>query len=160
MCVDRLFFRGLRSHFSLIQKCLPSFDVQLGGYRWNAGLVPYDPRWQVVGKWYFYFVLTHVLQDTYTAQATVGDVNKGLTNHKVAVLCVLSCKLIMPTIAQNLESSDTALLAFGNYLLDHCCKTKNNILHAMLNAPTCSTVTRLIIERQWGWGRWTLGADA
>lgn len=34
--------------------------------------------------------------DTYTAQATVGDVNKGLTNHK------------------NLESSDTALLVFGN----------------------------------------------
>jgi len=34
--------------------------------------------------------------DTYTAQATVGDVSRGLTNHK------------------NLESSDTALLAFGN----------------------------------------------
>ncbi|KAF7980211.1 hypothetical protein HWV62_39313 [Athelia sp. TMB] len=33
---------------------------------------------------------------TYTAQATVGDVNKGVTNHK------------------NLESSDVALLAFGN----------------------------------------------
>ena len=34
--------------------------------------------------------------ETYTAQATVGDVNKGVTNHK------------------NLESSDTALLVFGN----------------------------------------------
>jgi len=34
--------------------------------------------------------------DTYTAQATVGDVNKAVTNHK------------------NLESDDTALLVFGN----------------------------------------------
>ncbi|KAH9942858.1 glycosyl hydrolases family 38 N-terminal domain-containing protein [Amylocystis lapponica] len=34
--------------------------------------------------------------DTYTAQATVGDVNKGLTNHK------------------NIESSDISLLVFGN----------------------------------------------
>ncbi|KAI0338667.1 hypothetical protein BDW22DRAFT_1362757 [Trametopsis cervina] len=42
-------------------------------------------------------VLCHMTPvDTYTAQATVGDVNKGVTNHK------------------NLESSDTALLVFGN----------------------------------------------
>ncbi|KII92975.1 glycoside hydrolase family 38 protein [Plicaturopsis crispa FD-325 SS-3] len=42
-------------------------------------------------------VLCHMTPvDTYTAQATVGDVNKGLTNHK------------------NIESSDTALLVFGN----------------------------------------------
>ncbi|KAI0085525.1 glycoside hydrolase family 38 protein [Irpex rosettiformis] len=42
-------------------------------------------------------VLCHMTPvDTYTAQATVGDVNKGITNHK------------------NLESSDTALLVFGN----------------------------------------------
>jgi alpha-mannosidase len=34
--------------------------------------------------------------DTYTAQASVGDVNKGVTNHK------------------NLESSASALLVFGN----------------------------------------------
>ncbi|KAL9710479.1 Glycoside hydrolase, 38 vacuolar alpha mannosidase [Leucoagaricus gongylophorus] len=34
--------------------------------------------------------------NTYTAQATADDANKGLTNHK------------------NLESSDTALLVFGN----------------------------------------------
>ncbi|KIJ07646.1 glycoside hydrolase family 38 protein [Paxillus involutus ATCC 200175] len=34
--------------------------------------------------------------ETYTAQATVGDMNKGITNHK------------------NLESNDTALLVFGN----------------------------------------------
>ncbi|KAJ3513202.1 hypothetical protein NMY22_g15114 [Coprinellus aureogranulatus] len=34
--------------------------------------------------------------DTYTAQATIGDVKKGMENHK------------------NLESSDTALLVFGN----------------------------------------------
>lgn len=34
--------------------------------------------------------------DTYTAQATVDDIRKGVTNHK------------------NLESSDTALLVFGN----------------------------------------------
>ncbi|KAG7087583.1 hypothetical protein E1B28_013537 [Marasmius oreades] len=42
-------------------------------------------------------VLCHMTPvDTYTAQATVGDVNKGLTNHK------------------NVESSDTSLLVFGN----------------------------------------------
>ncbi|EIN03570.1 glycoside hydrolase family 38 protein [Punctularia strigosozonata HHB-11173 SS5] len=42
-------------------------------------------------------VLCHMTPvDTYTAQATVGDVNKGITNHK------------------NLESNDTALLVFGN----------------------------------------------
>ncbi|KAH8829151.1 glycosyl hydrolases family 38 N-terminal domain-containing protein [Flagelloscypha sp. PMI_526] len=42
-------------------------------------------------------VLCHMTPvDTYTAQATVGDVQKGLTNHK------------------NLESGDTALLVFGN----------------------------------------------
>ncbi|KAJ3503870.1 hypothetical protein NLJ89_g8237 [Agrocybe chaxingu] len=42
-------------------------------------------------------VLCHMTPvDTYTAQATVGDVNRGLTNHK------------------NLESSDTSLLVFGN----------------------------------------------
>ncbi|KAK1215351.1 Glycoside hydrolase, 38 vacuolar alpha mannosidase [Marasmius sp. AFHP31] len=42
-------------------------------------------------------VLCHMTPvDTYTAQATVGDVNKGVTNHK------------------NIESSDTSLLVFGN----------------------------------------------
>lgn len=42
-------------------------------------------------------VLCHMTPvDTYTAQATVGDVNKGITNHK------------------NLESDATALLVFGN----------------------------------------------
>ncbi|KAA1467023.1 hypothetical protein DENSPDRAFT_876986 [Dentipellis sp. KUC8613] len=42
-------------------------------------------------------VLCHMTPvDTYTAQATVGDVQKGLTNHK------------------NLESNSTALLVFGN----------------------------------------------
>ncbi|TFK68127.1 glycoside hydrolase family 38 protein [Pluteus cervinus] len=42
-------------------------------------------------------VLCHMTPvDTYTAQATVGDVMKGLTNHK------------------NVESSDKALLVFGN----------------------------------------------
>ncbi|KAF9459521.1 glycoside hydrolase family 38 protein [Collybia nuda] len=42
-------------------------------------------------------VLCHMTPvDTYTAQATVGDVNKGQTNHK------------------NLESSKEALLVFGN----------------------------------------------
>ncbi|KAI0041688.1 glycoside hydrolase family 38 protein [Auriscalpium vulgare] len=42
-------------------------------------------------------VLCHMTPvDTYTAQATVGDVNKGVTNHK------------------NLESSSTSLLVFGN----------------------------------------------
>ncbi|KAF9070390.1 glycosyl hydrolases family 38 N-terminal domain-containing protein [Rhodocollybia butyracea] len=42
-------------------------------------------------------VLCHMTPvDTYTAQATVGDVQKGINNHK------------------NLESSDTSLLIFGN----------------------------------------------
>ncbi|KAK7035350.1 Glycoside hydrolase, 38 vacuolar alpha mannosidase [Paramarasmius palmivorus] len=42
-------------------------------------------------------VLCHMTPvDTYTAQATAGDVNKGITNHK------------------NIESSDTSLLVFGN----------------------------------------------
>ncbi|KAJ6573329.1 glycoside hydrolase family 38 protein [Mycena sp. CBHHK59/15] len=42
-------------------------------------------------------VLCHMTPvDTYTAQATVGDVNRAVTNHK------------------NLESSDTSLLVFGN----------------------------------------------
>ncbi|KAI0319402.1 glycoside hydrolase family 38 protein [Amylostereum chailletii] len=42
-------------------------------------------------------VLCHMTPvDTYTAQATVGDVNKGQSNHK------------------NLESNSTALLVFGN----------------------------------------------
>ncbi|KAK7679936.1 hypothetical protein QCA50_016882 [Cerrena zonata] len=42
-------------------------------------------------------VLCHMTPvDTYTAQATVGDVNKGISNHK------------------NLESSDMSLLVFGN----------------------------------------------
>ncbi|KAI0654605.1 galactose mutarotase-like domain-containing protein [Cubamyces menziesii] len=44
-----------------------------------------------------YPVLCHMTPvDTSTAQATVGDINKGLTNHK------------------NLESSDISLLVFGN----------------------------------------------
>ncbi|KAJ7113374.1 glycoside hydrolase family 38 protein [Mycena epipterygia] len=42
-------------------------------------------------------VLCHMTPvDTYTAQATVGDVNRAVSNHK------------------NLESSDTSLLVFGN----------------------------------------------
>ncbi|THH30155.1 hypothetical protein EUX98_g4044 [Antrodiella citrinella] len=42
-------------------------------------------------------VLSHMTPvDTYTAQATVGDIYKGVTNHK------------------NLESSETSLLVFGN----------------------------------------------
>ncbi|KAF7337346.1 Glycoside hydrolase family 38 protein [Mycena sanguinolenta] len=42
-------------------------------------------------------VLCHMTPvDTYTAQASVGDVNRAITNHK------------------NLESSDTSLLVFGN----------------------------------------------
>ncbi|KAG8908987.1 Glycoside hydrolase, 38 vacuolar alpha mannosidase [Tulasnella sp. 403] len=47
-------------------------------------------------------VLCHMTPvDTYTAQATVSDVRRGIWNHKVGR-------------ATNLESSDTALLAFGN----------------------------------------------
>ncbi|KAF5391900.1 hypothetical protein D9757_001700 [Collybiopsis confluens] len=44
----------------------------------------------------FYAAHHNVSVDTYTAQATVGDVQKGITNHK------------------NLESSDKSLLVFGN----------------------------------------------
>lgn len=50
--------------------------------------------------------------DTYTAQATVGDVNKGITNHKVEFLLPLCCSQLTPL--QNLESSDVSLLVFGN----------------------------------------------
>ena len=63
------------------------------------------------------FTLAHTLYavDTYTAQATVGDVNKGLTNHKVGYFFILSVKIsLIFSLTQNLESSDTALLVFGN----------------------------------------------
>ena len=63
------------------------------------------------------FTLTHTLYavDTYTAQATVGDVNKGLTNHKVGFPYSPSVKIsLIFSLTQNLESSDTALLVFGN----------------------------------------------
>jgi alpha-mannosidase len=44
--------------------------------------------------------------DTYTAQATVGDVNKGLTNHKVGFPYTLSVKIsLIFSLTQNLESS-------------------------------------------------------
>ncbi|KIJ12332.1 glycoside hydrolase family 38 protein [Paxillus involutus ATCC 200175] len=47
-------------------------------------------------KYFFTQKLSWNNKQTYTAQATVEDVNKGITNHK------------------NLESNDTALLVFGN----------------------------------------------
>lgn len=51
--------------------------------------------------------------DTYTAQATVGDVNKGVVNHKVSISKAF---LLNPRLThfQNLESSDVSLLVFGN----------------------------------------------
>ncbi len=51
--------------------------------------------------------------DTYTAQATVGDVNKGLNNHKVNSY-LTTHDAYSDVAPQNLESSDTALLVFGN----------------------------------------------
>lgn len=54
--------------------------------------------------------------DTYTAQATVGDVNKGLVNHKVRVSLLRAVELsdLNIPVMQNLESSDSSLLVFGN----------------------------------------------
>ena len=56
--------------------------------------------------------LSYVLLDTYAAQATFGDVRRGITNHKVGFT---SSKFVhFLTQFQNLESSNTALLVFGN----------------------------------------------
>lgn len=53
--------------------------------------------------------------DTYTAQATVGDVNKGLTNHKVLAFLSSTCNNTESLdVLQNLESSSESLLVFGN----------------------------------------------
>ncbi|KAJ7467473.1 glycoside hydrolase family 38 protein [Mycena latifolia] len=53
--------------------------------------------WNNINRFPHSTVLCHMTPvDTYTAQATVGDVNRAITNHK------------------NLESSDTSLLVFGN----------------------------------------------
>ena len=75
--------------------------------------MPYDARFAFK---VLLFTLTHTWYavDTYTAQATVGDVNKGLTNHKVGFPYTLSVILLILPLTQNLESSDTALLVFGN----------------------------------------------
>jgi alpha-mannosidase len=55
---------------------------------------------------------SYVQLDTYTAQATFGDVRRGITNHKVSI--TLSKFVYFLTQFQNLESSNTALLVFGN----------------------------------------------
>ena len=54
--------------------------------------------------------------DTYNAQATAGDINKALTNHKVFVPSYLSAYIAIVDVLhiQNLESSSTSLLVFGN----------------------------------------------
>jgi hypothetical protein len=51
--------------------------------------------------------------DTYTAQATAGDINKAVTNHKVAYLFAY-ITTSKDNFAQNLESNSTSLLVFGN----------------------------------------------
>jgi alpha-mannosidase len=53
------------------------------------------------------------LVDTYTAQATADDVKKGLANHKASQANDLIA-LANLCVSKNLESSDTALLVFGN----------------------------------------------
>ncbi len=74
----------------------------------------YDACWY---DWSFFEQLAraHVkrCQDTYTAQATVNDVNKGVTNHKVCSVYI-GLSSIQTFFFQNLESSDTSLLVFGN----------------------------------------------
>ena len=54
--------------------------------------------------------------DTYTAQATVGDVKKGIENHKVPskLYSNLVSRLTHVHAPQNLESSEVSLLVFGN----------------------------------------------
>jgi alpha-mannosidase len=52
------------------------------------------------------------LVDTYTAQATAHDVKKGLANHKVSGRRHNNRSANLGL--KNLESSDTALLVFGN----------------------------------------------
>jgi alpha-mannosidase len=56
--------------------------------------------------------LSYVSLDTYTAQATFGDVQRGITNHKVSFTSSKFVRFL--TQFQNLESSNTALLVFGN----------------------------------------------
>lgn len=90
------------------------------------------------------------LQDTYTAQATVGDVRRATTNHK------------------NLESSNTGLLVFGNgdggggplaKMLENVCLWISVCFAPVLIQVICSSVaseqlqTTLEIFRLWIWGR-------
>lgn len=72
------------THKSRLQKCIPPFYFQLGWYRRYSSLVSYDPSWYVRVRvaWHVKLISQRSL-DTYTAQATVGDVNKAITNHKV-----------------------------------------------------------------------------
>ena len=56
----------------------------------------------------------HVDADTYTAQASVGDVNKAIANHKVLSWSPFDSTWLFMVMSQNLESNETALLAFGN----------------------------------------------
>jgi hypothetical protein len=58
-------------------------------------------------------MLIRLSVDTYTAQATAHDVKKGLANHKVSEFCEVIAALLT-VLWKNLESSDTALLVFGN----------------------------------------------
>ena len=55
---------------------------------------------------------SYVPLDTYTAQATFGDVRRGITNHKASIDSSKFVRFL--TQFQNLESSNTALLVFGN----------------------------------------------
>lgn len=67
------------------QQRLPPFNFQLGWHRWNADSLPHDSSRYVLGSAsYAPESLSGI--DTYTAQATVGDVQKGIHNHKVLAL--------------------------------------------------------------------------
>ncbi|KAG8743759.1 Glycoside hydrolase, 38 vacuolar alpha mannosidase [Ceratobasidium sp. 414] len=62
-------------------------------------------------------VLCHMTPvDTYTAQATTGDVRKAVNNHKARIhlKMPLARPQLTAIILQNLESSDMGLLVFGN----------------------------------------------
>jgi hypothetical protein len=92
-----------------VQKLVPPFNVQWGWHRWDAAFVS---QARLLLHPQQNYTNVHIVE-TYTAQATAGDVNKGLSNHKVRV-ALYHIRSIVLICSNNLESSDTALLVFGN----------------------------------------------
>ena len=76
--------------------------------------------------------------DTYTAQATFKDVREGITNHKVSIASPNFVRF--PTQFQNLESSNTALLVFGNG--DGRCGPSSMMLENLRRIRAAANVSR------------------